>query len=729
MNMPIRILLLLPALVTLLGLMLADQASAQTYTNVHVFNYPSDGAKPQAGLILSGNTLYGTTSGGGGEWGYGTVFKVDTDGSYPTNFYTFKAVSEPDFPHTNSDGAYPQAGLVLSGNSVYGTTGSGGAAGNGTVFRVNTDGSSFTNLHNFTAVGFNGINGDGASPLAGLVLSGNSLYGTASSGGTNGEGTVFAINTDGTGFRNLYSFTTTDPTTGTNSDGSFPSAGLILSGSILYGTTVGGGAYGNGTIFAINTNGSDFTNLYSFTAGALDENGNLTNSDGANPQAGLILAGNTLYGTASGGGLAANGTVFAVSTDGTGFTNLYSFSDNGGNFGPNGDGADPIAGLFLSGYTLYGTANQGGASANGTVFAININGTGFTNLFNFNGYVNNIGALPSAGVILSGDTLYGTTLAGGYQYGTVFGLTIALPGQQGINSATIIKTAVYAQTNAAPPVAVDPSGPYYFAVQYFADNTNVITDGVTFITPSNLIYSFDASYVNYFDYNSDYFYTKTAMDDAFPDGVYLLSINQNNVYSQQTLPVNELYSTSIPAFSPVTWTNLQLLDPGRDITLHWNNFTPSPGVTSAFVFIRILDSSFNYVFLDSFLPSGTTSDVIPAHTLNFGGAYRLEVLFSDRYDALHAGFGGEAELTSGFENLTYAYFTARPLNLNIAPAGANLVFSWTNSASDYSLQYTHNLASGVWNLVTNATVTIGNQIVLTNSLSGTNTFFRLEKSQ
>ena len=276
---------------------------------------------------------------------------------------------------------------------------------------------------------------------------------------------------------------------------------------------------------------------------------------------------------------------------------------------------------------------------------------------------------------------------------------------------------------------MDLSGPYYFAVQYFADNTNVITDGVTFITPSNVNYSFDASYVDYFDYNSDYFYTKTAMDNAFPDGVYLLSINQNNIYSQQTLPINELYSASIPALSPNTWTNLQALDPGKDIILHWNSFTPSPGVTSAFVFIRILDSAFNYVTNYGFLPPGTTSVVIPAHTLDFGRTYRLEVLFSDRYDALHAGFGGEAELTSGFENLTYTYFTARPLNLNIAPAGTNLVFSWTNSASDYSLEYTHNLASDVWNVVTNASVMIGNQIVLTNALSGTNTFFRLEKSQ
>ena len=66
-----------------------------------------------------------------------------------------------------------------------------------------------------------------------------------------------------------------------------------------------------------------FTTLYSFTA---YPSGYSTNSDGANPEAGLILSGNTLYGTAEGGGSSGNGTVFRVNIDGTGFTNLHSFA-------------------------------------------------------------------------------------------------------------------------------------------------------------------------------------------------------------------------------------------------------------------------------------------------------------------------------------------------------------------------------------------------------------------
>ena len=112
-------------------------------------------------------------------------------------------------------------------------------------------------------------NSDGAVPYAGLVLSGNTLYGTANSGGTFGNGTVFAVNTDGTGFTNLHSFTATAPVLRlyTNSDGANPWAGLILSGNTLYGTALCGGSSGNGTVFAVNTDGTGFTNLHSFTAG------------------------------------------------------------------------------------------------------------------------------------------------------------------------------------------------------------------------------------------------------------------------------------------------------------------------------------------------------------------------------------------------------------------------------------------------------------------------------
>jgi len=122
----------------------------------------------------------------------------------------------------------------------------------------------FTTLHNFTALTPDYSNSDGAFPDAGLISSGNILYGTAANGGRFGEGTVFALNLDGSGFTTLHSFTPTSPP-GLNSDGVEPEAGLILSGNILYGTAYGGGGkFGGGTVFALNIDGTGFMTLHDF---------------------------------------------------------------------------------------------------------------------------------------------------------------------------------------------------------------------------------------------------------------------------------------------------------------------------------------------------------------------------------------------------------------------------------------------------------------------------------
>jgi uncharacterized repeat protein (TIGR03803 family) len=255
------------------------------------------------------------------------------------------------FTGVGADGGQPEAGLLLSGNTLYGTASFGGSSFGGTVFAVNTDGSRFTNLYSFTG------GNDGGMPMAGLVLYGNCLYGTVSQGGTNFFGAVFAVNTNGTangtGYTNLYSFSGSFA-----NDGDSPMAGLILSGNSLYGTTSGEFSGSYGTVFAIHTDGTGYTNLYTFTGG----------SGGANPVAGLCLSGSTLYGTTSGFS-SGYGTVFALNTKGTaggtGFTNLYSFA--GGL-----NGAKPQGGVVLSGNTLYGTAQTGGNSSDGTVFSFSL---------------------------------------------------------------------------------------------------------------------------------------------------------------------------------------------------------------------------------------------------------------------------------------------------------------------------------------------------------------------
>jgi uncharacterized repeat protein (TIGR03803 family) len=389
--------LLLLVSVAVLG---CSHAAAQIFSSLHGFAHDdSDGGEPFAGLVSSGNTLYGTTYLGGTN-GFGTVFAINTDGTSLTTLHSFSAFVGPNY--TNGDGSWPVAGLVLSSNTLYGAAQFGGTIGAGTVFKINTDGTGFTNLYSFNPFNMD----DGADPKAGLVLSGNTLYGTTRDGGANGNGTVFAINADGAGFTNLYNFTALN--SGTNGDGASPVAALVLSGNTLYGTALNGGTNGSGTVFAINIDGMVFTNLHNFTYG----------SDGRNPYAGLILSGNTLYGTTYSGGTNGFGTIFAINTDGTGFTTLYSFNPHNCY-----DGAYPYAGLIVSGNSLYGTTWTDGSFGNGTVFAINTDGTGYTNLYIFPG---NDGGNPAADLILSGNTLYGTTVFGAYtpSDGTVFALSL-----------------------------------------------------------------------------------------------------------------------------------------------------------------------------------------------------------------------------------------------------------------------------------------------------------------
>lgn len=138
------------------------------------------------------------------------------------------------------------------------------------------------------------------------------------------------------------------------SDGANPTAGLVDVGGTLYGTTVVGGADAHGTVFKVKTGGGADHLLHSFKGGP---------GDGAGPLAGLIDVGGTLYSTANGGGAHDSGTVFRITTAGGGYKVLYSFK--GGN-----DGATPDASLINVGGTLYGTTFNGGTHGKGTVFKV-----------------------------------------------------------------------------------------------------------------------------------------------------------------------------------------------------------------------------------------------------------------------------------------------------------------------------------------------------------------------
>jgi uncharacterized repeat protein (TIGR03803 family) len=251
----------------------------------------TDGGFPYSGLVVANNgSLYGTTAHGGFN-GNGTVYEISTGGGY-SSLYSFSALNN----YTNADGCQPWASLMqASDGTLYGTTVQGGAStfNYGTVFRITTSGA-FVAVHSFSG----GV--DGGRPIAGLIqASDGNMYGAATVGGVNGDGTIFRVTPDGS-FTILHSFS--------RKDGICPNAALIqASDGNLYGTTSQGGSHASGTVFRITTGGTLAT-LYNF--GALDRNG--LNTDGASPKGLVQTSDGKLYGTTALGGVHGAGTVFGL---------------------------------------------------------------------------------------------------------------------------------------------------------------------------------------------------------------------------------------------------------------------------------------------------------------------------------------------------------------------------------------------------------------------------------
>ena len=370
-----------------IGWLAGNQPVEAQYTSLHNFTAGNDGAQPFGSLTLSGSTLYGTTEEDESS-PTGTVFKINCDGTGYAVLHNFVGGS--------NDGLQPYSTLTIVGSTLYGTTGYGGSNNGGVIFKINSNGTGYTNLYNFAS---------GSSPGDSLSLShfGNMLYGTT--GG--GHGTAFKINTNGTGYTILHNFA------GGSTDGSGP-GGLIHPDraaitDTLYGMTYAGGSSDKGVVYKIYSDGTGYTNLHYFAGGS---------GDGAHPFGSLTLSGSTLYGMTENGGSSDKGVLFKINTDGSGFAVLHTF------FCCDDDGGKPVGSLTLSGSTLYGVTTYGGSSTinDGTVFQINTNGTGYTILRIFTGNGDD-GALPQNSLTLSGYTLYGTTERGG-GWGNVFALTV-----------------------------------------------------------------------------------------------------------------------------------------------------------------------------------------------------------------------------------------------------------------------------------------------------------------
>ena len=345
-----------------LGTIFSVGTDGSAFTVVYTFSGTNlantEGARPECSLILSGDTLYGAANDGGTN-NTGTIFSLNTNGPAFTVLHIFAADAfTSGLLETNADGIGPNS-LVWSDDGVlYGTANGGGTNGYGTIFSISTNGNVFSLLHTFKEAAFS--TKEGEAPDSVLVLANGVLYGTTSMGGTNSTGTIFSLSTNGSNFRVLCSF----PDTGANGNGPFLN-GLVLSSNLLFGTDSLGGTNGTGTIFSINTNGSGFKVVYPFTYNG----GAGSNLDGMHPEGQLVLAGNTLYGTAKAGGTNGWGTIFSVNTDGSNFNTLYTFSRL--HTATNSDGVEPQTGLIFSGGTFYGTA-YAGDNAYGNVFGLTL---------------------------------------------------------------------------------------------------------------------------------------------------------------------------------------------------------------------------------------------------------------------------------------------------------------------------------------------------------------------
>ena len=342
----------------------------------------SSGAYPCGSLVYDGSYLYGMTTQSIG--GNGTIFKLDTNGGGYTKLLDVDMYG---------DGANPQGTLLLEGSTLYGvrpgiSTNVSGISYLGTIFKINTDGSNYTKLYNYEV--------GGNSPEGSFLAIGTALYGTTFVGGQYNYGTLFKVNADGTGYTKILDFD------GTNK-GKFPHGKLIYDGTYLYGTTTQGGAsYGVGVLFKVKPDGTGFVDLLDF-----DDTNN-----GADPRGALLYDGTYLYGMTSSGGATSNGTIFKILPNGTGYTKLIDldYTTNGSN---------PYGSLIDVGGVLYGLTRGGGANDEGVLFKINKDGTGFSRLIDFD-YTNS-GATPYDALYSDGTFLYGTTSAGGANSnGTIF---------------------------------------------------------------------------------------------------------------------------------------------------------------------------------------------------------------------------------------------------------------------------------------------------------------------
>jgi uncharacterized repeat protein (TIGR03803 family) len=307
------------------------------YTVLHLFTNAADGATPLGGAIqASDGRLYGTCSVGGTN-GAGTAWRIGTNGNGFEVLHHFLS---------SGDCRNPQSELLeASDGRLYGTAYNGGGFGNGGVFGLNKDGSSYAIVRGFRTTG-----NDGKGPVGGLVEGTNGLlYGTTELGGSATNGIVFSLSKDGASYSIIKHL-------GLVPGGTRTPNGTLLIGSdgYLYGTTVNGGSTDLGTVFRLSLDGDEITILHDFGS---------TLGDPQNPTTALAEApAGFLVGTSRIGGTFGQGALYRLNKSGSDYHVVRNFTAAGGDGGRSRSPVTIAVGL------IFGTTFAGGTNDWGTVF-------------------------------------------------------------------------------------------------------------------------------------------------------------------------------------------------------------------------------------------------------------------------------------------------------------------------------------------------------------------------
>ncbi len=266
---------------------------------------------------------------------------------------------------------------------LYGMTHAGGLNGGGTIFRINTDGTTFKVLYHFNTT-------SGNNALGGLMQATNGrLYGINQNAGFFFSGTIFSLNEDGSDFKVLFTINDRVPV----KSGSFARGNLVQGpDGFLYGTLMQGGANQMGVLFKINTDGTGFSKIVEF-------NGIATGRSPASTP--LIGSDGKIYGLTQAGGVNNLGAVYSLNIEGTGFKRLLDFDGTEKGSGPSGELIEGSDGL------MYGMTGAGGTNSMGTIFSINKNGSDFNKIMDLDSRANK----PVFGKLVesSNGVFFGTT--------------------------------------------------------------------------------------------------------------------------------------------------------------------------------------------------------------------------------------------------------------------------------------------------------------------------------